>query len=207
MKYADDAGAYDKSNTDAYKGDGNTGAYDTEDNFDEFVKDHQTEIADGTVRCYYFGGSDDGAMKTGKQTVSIDGDSFSFKFKTGSNLKGAGINGFDDDKLYTAGKQIKADKDDKYKVYKVTTGANNYCLVEDLTVNEFFTQTSATSKHDDKKEETTWTIPDSAYTTNVKYYLLNTSGSVIKNKTGAKDADDYKFNVKNKVITSVVLED
>ena len=146
-------------------------------------------------------------MKTGKQTVSIDGDSFSFKFKTGSNLKGAGINGFDDDKLYTAGKQIKADKDDKYKVYKVTTGANNYCLVEDLTVNEFFTQTGATSKHDDKKEETTWTIPDSAYTTNVKYYLLNTSGSVIKNKTGAKDADDYKFNVKNKVITSVVLED
>ena len=62
MKYADDAGAYDKSNTNAYKGDGNTGAYDTEDNFDEFVKDHQTEIADGTVRCYYFGGSDDGAM-------------------------------------------------------------------------------------------------------------------------------------------------
>ena len=207
MKYADDAGTYDKTNTGAYKNDGNTGAYDTEDNFDTFVKDHQTEIANGTVRCYYFGSSDDGAMKTGKQNISIDGDSFSFKFKTGSNLKGAGINGFDDDKLYTAGKQIKADKDDKYKVYKVTTGANNYCLVEDMTVNEFFTETGATKTYDSKKEETTWTIPSGAYTANVKYYLLNTSGTVIKNKTGAKDADDYKFNVKNKVITSVVLED
>ena len=69
--------------------------------------------------------------------MTIDGDSFSFKFKTGSNLKGAGINGFDDDKLYTAGKQIKADKDDKYKVYKVTTKADNYCKVEDMTVSGF----------------------------------------------------------------------
>ena len=205
MKYADDAGDY-KNYADGAKT-GNTGAYDTEDNFDEFVVDHQSEIAEGWIRCYYFGGSEDGAMKTGKQNVVIDGDTFTFKFKTGSNLKGAGINGFDDDKLYTAGKQVKADKDDKYKVYKVTTGADNYCLVEGMTVTEFLKETKATSEYDSKKEETVWTIPSAAYTNNVKYYLLNSSGTVIKSKTGAKDSDDYKFTVKNKVITEVILED
>ena len=40
--------------------------YDTEDNFDQFVKDFATEINDHTIRSYYFGGSDDGAMKTGE---------------------------------------------------------------------------------------------------------------------------------------------
>ncbi|RGX25125.1 cell wall-binding protein [Enterocloster asparagiformis] len=213
MKYADDAGTYDKA---GYQDNGKTGPYDTEDNFDDFVKDHQDEIASGKVRSYYFGGSDDGAMKTGKQNVTIDGDSFSFKFKTGSNLKGAGINGFDDDKLYTAGKQIKADKDDKYKVYKVTTKADsNYCKVEDMTVSEFLKVQDGIDKveksYSSTKEETTWKITYTDYATDapevVKFYLLNTSGTVVKSKSGAKDADDYKFYVSGKTINEVVLED
>ena len=64
-------------------------------------------------RCYYFG--DDGAMRTGTQTVNIDGDSFTFKFNKSGALKGAGYVGVDDKKLYMAGKQVKADKDDKYR--------------------------------------------------------------------------------------------
>ncbi len=213
MKYADDAGTYDAA---GYQDNGKTGPYDTEDNFDAFVKDHQGEIASGKIRSYYFGGSDDGAMKTGKQNVTIDGDSFSFKFKTGSNLKGAGINGFDDDKLYTAGKQIKADKDDKYKVYKVTTQPDsNYCKVEDLTVSEFLKVQDGITKveknYSPTKEETSWKITYTDYAADapevVKFYLLNTSGTVVKSKSGAKDADDYKFYVSGKTITEVVLED
>ena len=42
---------------------------------------------------------------------------------------------------------------------------------------------------------------------NVKLYLVNTSGSMVKNKSAAKDGEDYKFNVKNYQITQVVLED
>ena len=76
-----------------------------------------------------------------------------------------------------------------------------------MTVTEFLKETKATSEYDSKKEETVWTIPSAAYTNNVKYYLLNSSGTVIKSKTGAKDSDDYKFTVKNKVITEVILED
>ena len=208
MKYADDAGDYKNYSDGAATG--NTGAYDTEDNFDEFVLDHQKDIAEGWVRCYYFGNSEDGAMKTGKQNVEIDGESFNFKFKTGSNLKGAGINGFDDDKLYTAGKLVKADKDDKYTVYKVETkDDSNYCKVTKLTVSEFMKQSKAIDNktYDSKKEETIWTVPEGAYSDNVNYYLINTSGTVVKNKSGAKDSDDYKFYVDGKKITKVVLED
>ena len=49
--------------------------YDTADNFDAYVAgDAAEEIAVGVIRSYYFGDADDGAMKTGKQTVEIDGE-------------------------------------------------------------------------------------------------------------------------------------
>ena len=212
MKYADDADAY-AGNLAASEQNGKTGPYDTEENFDDFVADHADEIADGLIRCYYFGASDDGSMKTGKQTIEIDGESFKFNFKTGSNLKGSGVNGFDDDKLYTAGKLVKADKDDKYTIYEVTestTSAGTTSIkVESMDVAKFLKLTGVTkNKHDDKKEEQTWTIDtDVVYSGGKTYYLINSSGTVTKNKTGAKDGDDYKFNVDNKKITKVTLED
>lgn len=103
-KYADDAAGRE---------------YDTEDDYKAFVREFAEMINDGTLRSYYFGGSDDGAMKTGKQTITIDGDAFTFKFNTGSYLKGAGLVGYDDEKIYLAGMQVKADKEDKYEVVKV----------------------------------------------------------------------------------------
>lgn len=71
MRFADDAskGASNKvlsdADVDANKNSAKTNPYDTEDNFDQFVSDYRDEIAAGTLRSYYFGGSDDGAMKTG----------------------------------------------------------------------------------------------------------------------------------------------
>ena len=38
-------------------------------------------------------------------------------------------------------------------------------------------------------------------------YLVNTSGSMVKNKSAAKDGEDYKFNVDDSEIVSVTLED
>ena len=182
--------------------------YDTEDNFDQFVKDFADDINDHTLRCYYFGSSDDGAMKTGKQTVTIDGDSFTFKFKTGSNLKGTGLVGEDDDKLYMAGKQVKADKDDKYTVYKFDK--NNNSVVE-MSATEFLRECTDGGIYDDDKEETVYTVDADKYNNynenGIYYYLINTSGTILKNKTNAKDADDYKFNVNKRQITKVVLED
>ena len=53
--------------------------------------------ADEDVFVYYFGDSPkEGAMKTGTTTLEIDGERYSYKFRTASSKKGAGVNGIDD---------------------------------------------------------------------------------------------------------------
>ena len=64
----------------------------------------------------------------------------------------------------------------------------------------------AASESTADKEETVYTVT-TTNTDSVKYYLVNTSGTILKNKTNAKDADDYKFYVSGKTINEVVLED
>ncbi len=67
---------------------------------------------------YYFGGSDDGSMKTGSQTVKDDnGDSFKFYFGTKNSTtekKGVGITGNKNNKLYYMGHLVTA-QDYKYQ--------------------------------------------------------------------------------------------
>ena len=72
---------------------------------------------------YYFGGSDDGSMKTGSQSIKDNtGDTYKFYFYTKDqssefktpdgkhNLaKGAGVVGNQSNKLYWYGMQIQAD--------------------------------------------------------------------------------------------------
>ena len=76
---------------------------------------------------YYFGDESDGSMKTGIANVSIDGDSYSFKFRN-SGDKGVGVDGLDGSTYYVNGKKVKADSDDKYKVFVVD--ANNKVVAE-----------------------------------------------------------------------------
>ena len=69
---------------------------------------------------YYFGGSNDGSMKTGSQTVKDDnGDSFKFYFGTKDNsttgeVKGKGVTGNKNNKLYYMGHLVAA-QDYKYQ--------------------------------------------------------------------------------------------
>ena len=231
-KHADDEG-----------GDGTTqnsigvttlGNYDTEDNFKDWVRENVDAINEGTLRSYYFGSSDDGAMKTGKQTVSIDGENFAFEFNKNGNLKGAGAVGFDDDKIYLAGMQLKADKDDKYEVVKVDltvrTGSDKkehlVQSVTEMTTKQFLDECMKKSSKSDE-DDTVWewdtSKADKNPTTSIEavdvkdvkkadgekmtyYFLLNSSGKVSKNKSGAKDGDDYKFSVNKYQITEVSLE-
>ena len=183
--------------------------YDTEDNFDDFVTFYHDEINKHEIRSYYFGSSDDGAMKTGKQTVDIDGDSFTFQFKKGSNLKGSGLIGVDDDKLYMAGKQVKADKDDKYTIYGYNEADNT---VTEYSAAEFISKMVDDGKVEGGKAEILnddgdqkWTFKD-VNDSGVTYYVIGTSGTIVKTKSSAKDADDYKINVSKKVIKSITLE-
>ena len=191
--------------------------YDTEDAYKTFVNNYSAMINDGQLRAYYFGGSDDGAMKTGKQTITLDGESFTFKFNTGSYLKGAGLVGYDDEKIYMAGMQVKADKDDKYEVVQVVVKDGTQKITE-MSTQKFLTTVNATSETnkdgvtykfaslDNKKSiKDALTLKDGKEYT--YYFLVNTSGSVIKNKTNGKDGDDYKYTVKDYIITSVSLDD
>ena len=80
---------------------------------------------------YYFGGADDGSMKTGSQSIKDNaGDTYKFYFytkdqsdeyKSNDQLplhKGAGVIGNQGNKLYYYGMQIQAD-DYKYQIAEV----------------------------------------------------------------------------------------
>ena len=84
--------------------------YDDEDSFN----DHASRLTELGYSCYYFG--DDGAMRTGKTTVNIDGDNFNFYFGKSGSSKGIGKIGEDDNKYYNSGKLMSAGSDEKFQV-------------------------------------------------------------------------------------------
>lgn len=188
------------------------GYFDTEDNFKENVSDL---YKDGW-RLYYFGDSSDGAMKTGKQNITIDGDTFAFLFNKSGSTKGQGKLGVDDKKFYLGGMLMKADKDDKYSVVKAEIDADGkYSSVTLLTTEEFLadagvTATTNTDKLDSGDYEEYYDV-DTHETTSTGartvYKLVNTSGSVQKGKNKAKDGDDRCYKVEGEKITAVYVED
>ncbi|MDR1770788.1 MAG: cell wall-binding protein [Hungatella sp.] len=186
--------------------------FDTEDEFKANVSGLYTN-EDAGYRMYYFGGENDGAMKTGKQNVTIDGDNFQFLFNKSGSTKGQGKFGVDDDKYYLGGMLLKADKDDKYSVVKATTVNGEYTEIKLLTTEKFLADVEAEKVNDksyaefykfdakDKKVETEKGIVET------KYRLVNTSGTVQKGKTKAKDGDDRCYKVSSsKIIENVFVE-
>ena len=92
--------------------------FDSEEDFlDSAVNYYEPQ----DFKCYYFGGADDGAMRTGKTTVEVDGENHNFYFEKSGGNKGAGITGEEDDKLYQSGMLLEADSDEKYVVVRKTT--------------------------------------------------------------------------------------
>ena len=93
-------------------------AFDDEDKFLDTARDYYE--ANG-YKCYYFGGGEDGAMRTGKTSLTFDGENTNFYFEKSGGKKGAGVTGEKDDKLYQSGMLLKADTDDKYIVVEKQT--------------------------------------------------------------------------------------
>ena len=81
---------------------------------------------------YYFGGADDGSMKTGAQTVKDDnGDAYKFYFGTKNSTtenKGVGITGNKSNKLYYKGLLLTAD-DYKYQIATVEIDGKDYSFI------------------------------------------------------------------------------
>ena len=181
-------------------------AEDLDDILDGNYKD-QGKWADG-VSLYYFGNNEDsdGALKTGSTTVSLDGSSYNFYFsKTGgAEGKGKGVTGIDDMKyIYMYGCRVKADSDDKYQLVKITANTEDSIDInaDGVTVEKIDSanfRKSASEEYEgitgtytnDDKETVSYSTLDGG-----DYYLVNSSGNVQKNKTAAKDGNDWYFYV------------
>ena len=194
--------------------------FDTED---DFIDHAIATFIPGGYDCYYFGGSEDGAMKTNKANITIDGDSFNFYFEKSGSNKGAGVTGEKDDKYYLAGMLVKAGSDEKYQVVEKSTvngktvckkladaaafkaaigAANTTDALANKSGSEKVTIGDVTKKAEDLKEA--WTVN----TPSDSYFLVNTSGTVIDKKSKSKDGDDYVFVTdRNGKIVGVYVED
>ena len=110
------------------------------DNEEDFLDNAVAFYEPGGYKCYYFCGGDDGAMRTNKTTVEIDGENHNFYFEKSGSKKGAGVTGEKDDKLYQSGMLLKADSDDKYvvvdKTTKYTTNAAGEKVLDYVTYNK-----------------------------------------------------------------------
>ena len=81
------------------------------------VGDSYADVVAGVgsgARVYYFGGGEDGAMKTGNQNVEVDGETYQFSFGKNGSDKGKGIDATKS-VFYVHGKKIKASTDYRYQ--------------------------------------------------------------------------------------------
>mgnify|MGYP000711227441 CR=1 FL=1 len=190
-------------------------AFDTEDDFIESASKYYNK---NEFLCYYFGDGEDGAMKTNKTNITIDGDNFNFYFEKSGSKKGSGVNGEKDDKYYLAGMLLKAGSDDKYQAIEkveeneVETWVK---LADAQAVIKKFNLTSDTDRIKDAKDAATsfnkkaddlkelYILPP-----NNGLKLINTSGKVIDKKGKSKDGNDYVYVTDNKgVIRVIYVED
>ena len=181
------------------------GTYDTSDNYNRFVKANDSLFTSGELKAYFFGGSDDGSMKTGKQTVELDSEKYTFEFaKNGSN-KGAGINGMEDHKFYVGGKLTTADADNKIEI--VVLNSSNK-LVAKLSVEDaLLAYGNGGVQHFKSNGDLDYTeYKFTGLPTGTKAYVVNTTGAMIKSGT-KKDGDDYKVKTSNYTVDWVRLEE
>ena len=199
--------------------------FDTEDDFNESALKYEKQ----GYSCYYFGDGNDGAMKTNKTSIDIDGDKFNFYFQKSGSKKGAGLTGEKDDKFYQSGKMLAAGKDDKYQVIQKvsTTTEEGYKKLSD--VDDFLDAITAsnytdyTGSADSVKEAQLSSIGVNKKGEDIKdlyminggsglssddYFLVNTSGKVIDSKTKSTDGSDFVYvTAKGGKILAIYSED
>ena len=179
-----------------------------------YSDDWGTEVySDPMTSLYYFGNDEDndGALKTGMVSVSLDGDSYNFQFSKSGGVegKGKGVTGIDDEKyIYKYGLKIKADSDDKYQVVKVDApeagkgtdiGTNGVSVIK-IDSKDLRGEASDLGQNDDGDNVAAVVKGGEAW--DASYYLVNTSGSISKKKSAAKDGDDWYFyvNKENQIV-------
>ena len=197
--------------------------FDTEDNLDQAIADIMAAGLDDEYSFMYFGDEDDGAVKTGKQKIDIDGDEVEFEFKKDGSKKGQGRNEVDEsDKVaYAMGKRYKADSDNKYEIVLELQKKEGKDVVStglvSMTVDEYIGLIAgdAVEKDDEKiyfEKDVTNALP-TTYELNgetmdiVNEYVVNTSGSLVKSKSKCTDGDDYIIKVTSPFNIEKIYED
>ena len=179
--------------------------YDTADNYTRFVQANDSLFRSGELRAYYFGGSDDGSMKTGKQTVELDGEKLTFEFEKNGSKKGAGLIGMDDHKLYIGGKLVTADSDDKIEV--VVLDSNNQLITKSSVSDALASYSTSATQHFKSNGDLDYTeYKFNNLPTGAKAYVVNTTGAMVKSGT-KKDGEDYKVKTSNYTVDWVRLEE
>lgn len=181
------------------------GTYDTGDNYNRFVKANDSLFRSGELKSYFFGGSDDGSMKTGKQTVELDSEKYTFEFaKNGSN-KGVGLNGMEDHKFYVGGKLTTADADSKIEI--VILDSSNKLVAKSSVEDALAAYGNGGVQHFKSNGDLDYTeYKFTGLPTGHKAYVVNTTGAMVKSGT-KKDGDDYKVKTSNYTVDWVCLEE
>lgn len=95
--------------------------------WEEIETENDLPEADEAWDVYYFADSaKEGAMKTGKVTIDLDGEDYTYNFKKSGSERGMGYHGIHDGELYVKGRLMKADKDAKYEIQ--TFEGNEYLV-------------------------------------------------------------------------------
>jgi glucan-binding YG repeat protein len=164
-------------------------------------------LSNSKTGIYWFSGDEanDGAMKTGVQNFDIDGDSYSFKFKTDGTEKGKGIQGLDNKMYYVNGRKVKATADEKFVVY--TYDDTTKVMVKQNVKTLFDSQTTieSTSKYKGNKGTTQDATFVADYAAGTNYIVLSSQGTKCTSGT-KKDGDSYKIVVKNSQIYGIYYD-
>ncbi|MDO5407593.1 MAG: cell wall-binding protein [Eubacteriales bacterium] len=177
----------------------------------DLVECYQQEFDSRKRRFYYFNGKD-GAMLTGTHMVTLGDEKFEFAFEDDGRLKGSGLFGKKDGKLYQAGMLMKPEEGQKYaivrvedKEQKVGMNVEHFQTLDIMSVRDFIAEVCNSGIYDEERDETVWTVryePE-----HVEYYLVSQNGKIVKNKKRATDDDGYQFYVKNNKIKSITVEE
>ena len=194
--------------------------FDDEERFD----DNSLYFVANGYDCYYFGGGDDGAMRTNKTSVEIDGDNYNFYFEKSGGHKGAGKTGEKDDKYYQAGKLVRAGSDEKYQVVQYVDNTNDPSVTEaddkikgyvkmdevidvrdavrakgynlETDADKAIAALDINKKAEDLQEVVAFVANDGTVGLDKnEFFLVNTSGKMIDSKSKNKDGNDYNFVV------------
>lgn len=189
---------------------GNTATFDkidTEDKVDRYTKVGTTMTFTGKDGIYLFGEEvSDGSMKTGINTVNIDGNSYSFNFRNSGASKGLAYNGKQNKAYYVNGRKVMADADNRFAAFEVTSDGKVVQKIEDSTTLVL------PIANNNRRGELEYTGDKNAYVNTVKInpanklVVLTTTGAIVGSGT-KKDGNDVRLVVKNGFLAGAFIQE